>query len=75
MVSRAKHFFEPSITAPGRLPGSMDRGRRTAGVLTETGLTFSGDVPGYVIALRTNNVATLWHEAITRVWNAPLAIN
>ena len=49
-------------------------GAGTAGVLTtETGLTFSGDVPGNVMALRTTDGATLWHENIGRMGNGPIA--
>ena len=41
---------------------SIGDGAGTAGVLTtETGLTFSGDVPGNVMALRISDSATLWH--------------
>jgi alcohol dehydrogenase (cytochrome c) len=48
-------------------------GPGTAGVLTTgTGLTFTGDVPGNVMALRTSDGATLWHAAIGRVGNAPI---
>jgi alcohol dehydrogenase (cytochrome c) len=49
-------------------------GAGTAGVLTtETGLTFSGDVAGSVMALRTTDGATLWHQNIGRMGNAPIA--
>jgi alcohol dehydrogenase (cytochrome c) len=49
-------------------------GAGTAGVLTtETGLTFSGDVTGNVMALRTIDGATLWHQNIGRMGNAPIA--
>jgi len=48
-------------------------GAGTAGVLTTaTGLTFSGDVPGNVMALRSSDGATLWHKAIGKVNNAPI---
>jgi alcohol dehydrogenase (cytochrome c) len=48
-------------------------GSGSAGVLTtETGLTFSGDVPGNVLALRTEDGATLWHATIGRTGNAPV---
>ena len=48
-------------------------GAGAAGVLTtETGLTFSGDVPGNLMAFRTSDGATLWHEAIGRVSNGPI---
>jgi alcohol dehydrogenase (cytochrome c) len=39
---------------------------------TSTGLTFSGDNPGNVMALRTSDGATLWHDAIGRMQNAPI---
>ena len=46
-------------------------GAGTAGVLTtETGLTFSGDVSGNVMALRTSDGATLWHQALGEIGNA-----
>jgi len=46
-------------------------GAGTAGVLTtETGVTFSGDVSGNVLALRTNDGSTLWHLALGKVGNA-----
>ena len=49
-------------------------GAGTGGVLTtETGLTFSGDVAGNVMALRTTDGATLWHQNIGRMGNAPIA--
>jgi alcohol dehydrogenase (cytochrome c) len=48
-------------------------GAGTAGVLTtETGLTFSGDNRNSVMALRTSDGATLWHQDIGRVQNAPI---
>ena len=48
-------------------------GAGAAGVLTtESGLTFSGDVPGNVIAFRTSDGATLWHQSIGKVGNAPI---
>ena len=48
-------------------------GAGTAGVLTtDTGLTFSGDVSGNVMALRTTDGATLWHQYIGRIGNAPV---
>jgi alcohol dehydrogenase (cytochrome c) len=49
-------------------------GAGTAGVLTtESGVTFSGDVSGNVIAFRTSDGATLWHKEIGKVQNAPIA--
>ena len=48
-------------------------GAGTAGVLTtDDGLTFSGDVPGNVMAFRTRDGATLWHAPVGRVQNAPI---
>jgi len=48
-------------------------GAGTAGVLTtESGLTFTGDIAGNVLALRTSDGATLWHAAIGRVGNSPI---
>lgn len=48
-------------------------GGGTAGVLTtEAGLTISGDNRSSVLALRTSDGATLWHENIGKVQNAPI---
>jgi type 1 glutamine amidotransferase/outer membrane protein assembly factor BamB len=48
-------------------------GAGTACVLTtETGVTFSRDVAGNVIAVRTSDGTTLWHKAIERIGNAPI---
>ena len=48
-------------------------GAGTAGVLTTvTGLTFSGDNRTSVMALRTSDGTTLWHEDIGRMQNAPI---
>jgi alcohol dehydrogenase (cytochrome c) len=48
-------------------------GAGTAGVLTtQAGLTFSGDNRSSVIAFRTSDGATLWHEDIGRMQNAPI---
>ena len=48
-------------------------GAGAAGVLTtESGLTFSGDVPGNLMAFRTSDGATLWHQAIGKVGNGPI---
>ena len=44
-----------------------------AGVMTtETGLTFTGDVPGNALALRTGDGTTLWHTSVGRMGNAPI---
>ncbi len=49
-------------------------GAGTAGVMTtSTGLTISGDNPGNLIAFRTSDGATLWHENIGRMQNAPIS--
>src|SRR5580704_17793217 len=49
-------------------------GAGTAGVLTTaTGLTFSGDVAGNMMAFRTSDGATLWHENIGRMGNGPIS--
>jgi alcohol dehydrogenase (cytochrome c) len=48
-------------------------GAGTAGVLTtESGLTFTGDIAGNVLALKTSDGATLWHASIGRVGNSPI---
>jgi len=48
-------------------------GAGTAGVLTsDTGLTFSGDVAGNVMAFRTSDGVTLWHQAIGKMNNGPI---
>jgi alcohol dehydrogenase (cytochrome c) len=50
-------------------------GAGTAGVLTtESGLTFTGDIAGNVLALRTSDGTTLWHAATGRVGNSPITI-
>ena len=52
---------------------SIGDGAGTAGVLTTAaGLTFSGDNRISVMALRTSDGATLWHENIGRFQNAPI---
>src|SRR6202790_1673364 len=51
----------------------IGNGAGTAGVLTsDTGLTFSGDVAGNVMAFRTSDGVTLWHRAIGRINNGPI---
>jgi alcohol dehydrogenase (cytochrome c) len=48
-------------------------GAGTAGVLTtESGVAFTGDSAGNVLALRTADGATLWHSGIGRVGNGPI---
>jgi alcohol dehydrogenase (cytochrome c) len=51
----------------------LGTGAGSAGVLTTaTGLTFTGDNPGNVLALRTSDGTTLWHAATGRMGNAPI---
>ena len=48
-------------------------GASAAGVLTTApGLTFTGDVAGNAMALRTSDGTTLWHASIGRMGNAPI---
>ena len=48
-------------------------GESSAGVLTtDSGLTFTGDSAGSVLALRTTDGVTLWHSGIGRVGNSPV---
>ncbi len=48
-------------------------GAGTAGVLTtDTGVTFSGDVSGNVMALRTSDGTTLWQQTIGKIGNGPI---
>jgi alcohol dehydrogenase (cytochrome c) len=48
-------------------------GPGAAGVLTTaSGLTFTGDLPGNLLALRTRDGSTLWHAATGRVGNGPI---
>src|SRR6185369_11951343 len=59
----------------GKIRWSHDIGNDagSAGVLTtETGVTFTGDVAGNVLALRTEDGTTLWHSGIGRVGNSPI---
>ena len=52
---------------------AIGEGAGTAGVLTTaTGLTVSGDNRTSVMALRTSDGTTLWHENIGRMQNAPV---
>lgn len=52
----------------------IGEGAGTAGVLTtESGVTYSGDTSGNVIALRTSDGTTLWHAAIGRAGNPPVS--
>jgi alcohol dehydrogenase (cytochrome c) len=48
-------------------------GASGAGVLTtSTGLTFTTDVPGNFMALRTSDGTTLWHAQVGRSGNSPV---
>jgi len=48
-------------------------GASGAGVLTTaSGLVFTGDSSGNVLALRTSDGSTLWHSGIGRVGNSPI---
>src|SRR5436305_13600919 len=48
-------------------------GGGSAGVLTtDSGLTFTGDSAGNVLALRTIDGTTLWHSSIGHVENSPI---
>ena len=49
------------------------RGSSSAGVLTtETGLAITGDSTGNLLALRTSDGTSLWHENIGRMGSAPV---
>jgi len=51
----------------------LGNGASSAGVLTtDSGVTFTGDVPGNAMALRTSDGTTLWHANIGRVGNSPI---
>lgn len=51
----------------------LGEGASGAGVLTtQTGLAFTGDSAGNVLALRTRDGKTLWHSGIGRVGNSPV---
>jgi alcohol dehydrogenase (cytochrome c) len=39
---------------------------------TASGITFTGDVPGNAVAVRTSDGSTLWHASIGRMGNAPI---
>jgi alcohol dehydrogenase (cytochrome c) len=49
------------------------RGGSSAGILTtDTDLAITGDAAGNLLALRTSDGATLWHENIGRMGGAPV---
>ncbi|MBI2150665.1 MAG: PQQ-binding-like beta-propeller repeat protein, partial [Acidobacteria bacterium] len=51
----------------------LGEGAGAAGVLsTASGVTFTGDTTGNVLALRTSDGTTLWHSGIGRVGNGPI---
>jgi alcohol dehydrogenase (cytochrome c) len=59
----------------GKIRWNHDLGEGSAGagvLTTESGLTFTGDVAGNALAVRTSDGATLWHAAIGRVGNSPV---
>jgi alcohol dehydrogenase (cytochrome c) len=60
----------------GKIRWSHDigEGSGSAGVLTTaSGLTFTADVNDNALALRTSDGATVWHAAIGRMGNSPIA--
>ena len=60
-------------TGEVRWSHELGEGASGAGVLTtESGLAFTGDTAGNVMALRTSDGATLWHSGIGRVGNSPI---
>jgi alcohol dehydrogenase (cytochrome c) len=51
----------------------LGEGASAAGVLTTaSGVTFTGDVAGNALALRTSDGTTLWHSGVGRVGNSPV---
>jgi alcohol dehydrogenase (cytochrome c) len=60
-------------TGKVRWSHDIGEGSGAAGVLTTaSGLTFTGDVGGNALALRTSDGATLWHATLGRMNNAPI---
>jgi alcohol dehydrogenase (cytochrome c) len=60
-------------TGKVRWSHDLGDGASGAGVLTtDSGLTFTGDASGNVLALRTSDGATLWHSGIGHVGNSPI---
>jgi len=61
-------------TGKVRWSHDIGEGAGTAGVLTTaSGLTFTGDVSGNALALRTSDGATLWHATLGRMGNGPIS--
>jgi len=61
-------------TGAVRWSHDLGDGASGAGVLTTaSGLVFTGDSSGNVLALRTSDGSTLWHSGIGRVGNSPIA--
>jgi alcohol dehydrogenase (cytochrome c) len=60
-------------TGKTRWQHDLGEGDPSAGVLTtDSGLVFTGDIAGNVLALRTSDGSTLWHAGIGRVGNSPM---
>ena len=71
----SKGMLEALDYQTGKIKWSHDLGPggASAGVLTtDSGLTFTGDSAGNVLALRTTDGTTLWHSRIGHVGNAPI---
>ena len=70
----AKGFIRAIDFRTGEIRWNHDVGGNPgAGVLTtKTGLIFTGDSSGNVLALRTSDGATLWHAALGSVGNSPI---
>jgi alcohol dehydrogenase (cytochrome c) len=61
------------LTGKIRWSHDLGDGPSAAGVLsTATGVTFTGDSVGNVLALRSSDGTTLWHSGIGRVGNSPV---
>src|SRR5437016_3831274 len=69
-----KGMLEAIDYQTGKVRWSHDLGGgASAGVLTtDSGLTFTGDSEGNVLALRTADGKTLWHSRIGHVTNSPI---
>ncbi|NUR55971.1 MAG: acido-empty-quinoprotein group A [Acidobacteria bacterium] len=70
----SKGFLRAIDYQTGKLRWQHDIGSGSgAGVLTtDSGLTFTGDSTGNLLALRTSDGTTLWHSAIGGVGNGPI---